>query len=222
MSEFMNRQPQRQHQTTKTQSSHAAAPKMTGGGGQPAGPLRFAVGALLLLGGILALATIAILARSTSAIQQESELVSEDQYQAVFLDSSDNQVYFGRLNINNANTYELTDIYYVQVETALQPDTGQTQTTGISLAKLGSELHGPDDAMYINRSQVLYWENLGETGEVVCAIRDYQINTLDAPVTRDPGCDDDQAATQQQVQPATVNPQEDSAPSGEAADTTTP
>lgn len=99
-----------------------------------------------------------------------------NQYQAVFLNSADGQVYFGRLSQLNKDFYKLTDIYYVRV-TTVQPDNNTSTTTSqqnISLAKLGSEIHGPEDAMYIAKKDVMFWENLKEDGQVVKAIREYQ------------------------------------------------
>lgn len=101
--------------------------------------------------------------------------VQKDKYQAVFLNSSDGQVYFGKLSVLNRDYYKLTDIYYVRVQT-VQPDKNQTAQQNISLAKLGNEIHGPEDVMYVNRSDVMFWENLKEDGQVVKAIREYQKN----------------------------------------------
>ena len=102
--------------------------------------------------------------------------VKKDKYQAVFLNSQDGQVYFGKLETYNNSYYKLTDIYYVRVENKIQPE-GQNQTQqSISLAKLGNELHGPEDEMFISRDKVLFWENLKEDGQVVKAIREYQKN----------------------------------------------
>ena len=103
-----------------------------------------------------------------------SSQIKTNQYQAVFLNSSDGQVYFGKLSVLNRDYYKLTDIYYVRVQ-QVQPDKNNTQTQqNISLAKLGSEIHGPEDVMYINRNSVMFWENLKEDGQVVKAIREYQ------------------------------------------------
>ena len=44
------------------------------------------------------------------------------------------------------------------------------------LQKLGSELHGPEDQMVINRDQVQFWENLKDDGQVVKAITTYKAN----------------------------------------------
>jgi hypothetical protein len=110
-----------------------------------------------------------------------TDAVKKDKYQAVFLTSQDGQVYFGKLVAFNQSYYKLTDIFYVRVENKIQPE-GQQQATNtaaqqsISLAKLGNELHGPDDEMFISKDKVLFWENLKEDGQVVKAIREYKKN----------------------------------------------
>ena len=102
--------------------------------------------------------------------------IQSNKYQAVFLNSADGQVYFGKLSVMNNRYYKLTDIYYVRVE-QVQPDKTNTQPKqNISLAKLGSEIHGPQDTMYINRDSVMFWENLKDDGQVAKAISDYKKN----------------------------------------------
>ena len=112
--------------------------------------------------------------------------IKADQYQAVFLNSADGQVYFGKLTSYNKSYYQLNDIYYVRVQT-VQPDKNTTQTQqNISLAKLGNEIHGPEDVMYINKDDVMFFENLKEDGQVVKAIREYQKNGAKATPTPTP------------------------------------
>lgn len=109
--------------------------------------------------------------------------VKTNQYQAVFLNSNDGQVYFGKLSQWNEDYYKLSDIYYVRV-TNVQPDDGtKTAQQNISLAKLGNEIHGPEDAMYVAKDNVMFWENLKEDGQVVKAIREYQKNGAQPTVT---------------------------------------
>jgi hypothetical protein len=108
-----------------------------------------------------------------------SSQIMSDRYQAVFLNSSDGQVYFGKLTVFNKDYYKLTDIYYVRVQ-QVQPDKNQAAQSNISLAKLGNEIHGPEDVMYVNRNSVMFWENLKEGGQVVKAIREYQKNPTPA------------------------------------------
>lgn len=51
-----------------------------------------------------------------------------------------------------------------------------TEGQRISLAKLGNELHGPEDKMFINSDQLLFWENLKDDGQVAKAISDFVDN----------------------------------------------
>jgi hypothetical protein len=96
-------------------------------------------------------------------------------YQAVFL--TNGQVYFGKFRPAMGKYAKLSDIYYLQVQQSVQPaQAGQTQQPQVSLVKLGNELHGPQDSMYIDREQILFWENMKEDGKVVKAIREYQKN----------------------------------------------
>ncbi len=92
----------------------------------------------------------------------QSNLVQSDNYQAVFL--SDGQIYFGNITNLDEEWMTLENIYYLQVNQQVQPDRSkkneEAQQPQISLAKLGNELHGPQDSMYINRESVNFWENL--------------------------------------------------------------
>lgn len=107
--------------------------------------------------------------------------IQRDKYQAVFL--TNGQVYFGKLAGASGDSMQLTNVYYLQVQQDVQGATGeqaQAETDAnkndqsqVSLAKLGSELHGPEDAMQINREQVLFWENLTDDSKVVTAIKQH-------------------------------------------------
>ena len=44
----------------------------------------------------------------------------------------------------------------------------------MQLIKLGSEIHGPDDEMIINKDQVLFFENLKTDSTVAKSIASYQ------------------------------------------------
>jgi hypothetical protein len=99
--------------------------------------------------------------------------VKSKQYQALFL--TNGQVYFGHLSKVDSGYVKLSDIYYLQVQQQVQPkDNSQAQQPQISLAKLGGELHGPEDVMYVQHDQVLFWENLKDDGKVVQAIKQFQ------------------------------------------------
>jgi hypothetical protein len=80
-------------------------------------------------------------------------------YQAIFLNSSDGQTYFAKITSISNKDITIKDIYYIRKD-----------NRKLSLAKLGSEIHGPKDRMYINREHVLFIENLKNDGETVKAI----------------------------------------------------
>ncbi len=97
--------------------------------------------------------------------------INQNQNQAVFLEGG--QVYFGKITEITKDTMKLKDIYYLK--------TGSVDKTGnvvggadVSLVKLGNELHGPEDAMIIERKNVTFWENLKDDGEVSKAIAEYK------------------------------------------------
>lgn len=141
------------------------------------------VGAFAMLVSVVLL-VVALLTFVVFGGTNEQSMVKKSQYQAVFLADQNGQVYFGHLTILNSRYYKLSDIYYVRVE---QSQTGSTATQNsgqnVSLAKLGNELHGPEDTMYISRDKVLFWENLKTDGQVAKAISDYQKNGAKATAT---------------------------------------
>jgi len=110
-----------------------------------------------------------------NAIFNENTNVNPNEYQAIFL--TNGQVYFGKLADLNHKYVTITDVYYLQVQqnSSLQGASSSTSPNSqVSLVKLGSELHGPQDEMYIASNQMLFWENLKSGGKVVQAINRYQ------------------------------------------------
>lgn len=161
---------------TQSVTPPVAAPARSGGVARFGEPT-LASKVLLVLVILLAISFVAVLGLNAFKGSAES-LVKKDQYQAVFLDNG--QVYFGKLDDVNNEYLKLTDIYYLQVNQQVQPEqveagqqAPQTQPQ-ISLAKLGNELHGPEDVMFILRAKVTFWENLKNDGQVVKAISDFQ------------------------------------------------
>lgn len=101
--------------------------------------------------------------------------IKGDKYQALFL--TNGQVYFGHIKNVDHSYAKMSDIYYLQVQQSVQPEDkqeGENQQPQVSLSKLGSELHGPEDAMHISRDQILFWENLKDDSKVVQAIKEHQ------------------------------------------------
>ena len=107
-------------------------------------------------------------------------VVHKDGWQAVFLDNG--QVYFGRLAIAD-DFYILKQVYYLQSEENGKEKLDQISTSSVDISqkenltkliKLGKEIHGPKDAMFIQKSKILFWENLKDDSSVVRSIKDYE------------------------------------------------
>jgi len=128
---------------------------------------------MVLLAVIIAIVVIGFIFKDKLGIKSQRATV----YQAVFL--SNGQVYFGKLSDVNDTYVTLKNIYYLQVVQQQQQQLqGQQalqagQSPQVSLVKLGNELHGPVDVMRINRSQILFYEDLKQDSQVVTAIKDY-------------------------------------------------
>ena len=88
------------------------------------------------------------------------DFIDSSSYQAVFL--TNDQIYFGHLKNINFNYLILSDVHYVKVN---EDGVGQIVKLGVI------EPHGPQDKMIINQDQVLYWENLKASSQVVETIK---------------------------------------------------
>ncbi|MEO5950617.1 MAG: hypothetical protein ABIQ04_04170 [Candidatus Saccharimonadales bacterium] len=109
--------------------------------------------------------------------QSTSTAIDSSKYQAVFF--TNGQVYFGKLQSFNSDYLKLTDIYYLQTQTATGADSKNPQQTStdqsnVQLIKLGDEIHGPEDQMIIAKSQLLFYENLKTDGKVAQSIDKYK------------------------------------------------
>lgn len=108
--------------------------------------------------------------------------INSDKYQAVFLVGG--QLYFGKLEVLGGDYLRLSDVFYVQPsdsnteEVEEEDDVSNAKDTAsnnLRLVKLGSEVHGPEDEMIINRDQVLFIENLKSDSKVVQLITDHKL-----------------------------------------------
>lgn len=110
-----------------------------------------------------------------AAAETNEEKVNKDGFQAVFLESG--QVYFGRITKISDTQITLENIYYLRTNQNVTPQNVNNLSsagTDIALVKLGEELHGPEDVMYIERKETVFWENLKDDGQVVKAITEYE------------------------------------------------
>ncbi|HEY1835320.1 MAG TPA: hypothetical protein VGG13_00685 [Candidatus Saccharimonadales bacterium] len=95
---------------------------------------------------------------NTQQSQESNKLagsIQSGKFQAVFVNvpgSTGGQVYFGHLSFVDSSDYKLTDIYYLS-------------SSGSSLVKLGNEPHKPQDAMFIPKTSVIFWENLKDANQ---------------------------------------------------------
>lgn len=125
------------------------------------------VGAVIVL--LIALVVFLVFGGNGSA-NGEDKYVDTSKLQAVFLNTG--QVYFGNIKTLNNSYFVLTNIYYLQ--TSSNGSSSSNSNTSVSLVKLGCELHEPYDQMVINRSQVTFWENLQDGGQVAKAVKTFE------------------------------------------------
>lgn len=200
--------------TSNNAVNTSARPKMMGGIGE-GNKMKIVSVALLFSVTLLAVALIAFLAVSNrnsnnAKAVSESSAITSAGYQAVFLNGG--QVYFGKVTTLNGTFMRLSDIYYLRVNQQVQPggNTQQAANQDVSLAKLGCELHGPEDSMTINRDQIIFWENLKQYdkegkldgGSVVKAISDYKAG----PDSKKKCNEKTQAAAPQSTTPTATTP----------------
>lgn len=88
--------------------------------------------------------------------------IPESKWQAVFL--AGGQVYFGKLTDVGNDYVSLSDVYYLK-------SANELEQSNLNLVKLGGELHGPEDTIYIRKASISFWENMKDTSRVVQTIR---------------------------------------------------
>ncbi len=118
---------------------------------------------------LIIVALLIVTALGAAVWRRTHSLVKTNQYQAVFL--TNGQVYFGKVRPASDKYITLEDVYYLQTNNNNSNVQSNSQQNNLTLVKLGNELHGPEDMMYIARDQILFWENLKDSGKVVQAIK---------------------------------------------------
>lgn len=108
--------------------------------------------------------------------------IDPSKYQTVFFVNG--QEYFGNLEIIDSNYVKLTNVFYVrsnsETETPVEGDEdgqvveGAGTASNSQLIKLGDEINGPEDAMIINRDQVLFFVNMKPNAQVSKLIDQYK------------------------------------------------
>lgn len=162
-------------------------------GGEMSKPAIFSIVVLIIAVVILVVVLVSGMLFVKDAKKSELVSIDDSKYYAVFL--SNGQVYFGHLNNYNTSSPELSDIYYLQLakspqasseqeqaegqegqegEVLEQTEQGTDQSQGLTLIKLGEELHGPEDSMILNKEQILFIEKLKDDGQVAEAIKKHE------------------------------------------------
>lgn len=111
-----------------------------------------------------------------SLSQNKDSAINKDEYQAVIL--SNGQVYVGKLASYNNTYLKLTDAFIAvspnsssQSNTASQKDSASTDS--VQLLRVTNTILGPHDAMFVERSQVVLYENLQPNGKAAKLIKQY-------------------------------------------------
>lgn len=136
------------------------------------------MGKNILINFISALLIVIVLGMGYFVVKQygflgEAATLTDSSYQAIFL--TNGQVYFGKVADLNNQYVKLNDIYYLILQQPLQPQAEEPVPPPAPVViKLGDELHGPMDEMFINRDQVLFVEPLKTDSRVVKAIEDFK------------------------------------------------
>lgn len=101
--------------------------------------------------------------------------INKSEYQAVFF--TNGQVYLGKLAPYNSAYLKLTDAFIVVAPTNSQSDTvsqkDSANSNGTQLVKITNGVLAPHDAMFVARSQVLFYENLQPNGKAAKLIKQY-------------------------------------------------
>lgn len=166
-----------------SRNTQPSAPPPSGG---PAGPATSSkkkhgrsgkwgrLGVVVIVGAVVVLLVALVAFIGFSGNNSESNYVDENKLQAVFLNTG--QVYFGNIKNLNNKYFVLTNIYYLQQTNGNSSSSSASSSAGnnVTLVKLGCELHEPYDQMVINASQVTFWENLQDNGQVAKAVSTFQ------------------------------------------------
>lgn len=98
---------------------------------------------------------------------------NKSEWQAIFMDND--HTYFGQIFSENKDSVIIKNIYYLAGMTNPQKlSEDEKNNKDFSLIKLGSEVHGPFDEMKVNRTHILFVEDLRADSKIVKAIEDYQ------------------------------------------------
>jgi hypothetical protein len=96
---------------------------------------------------------------------QSNSAKDTDGYWAVYLDSG--QIFYGRKDKQNQNYVTMNNVFYYQ------PGVRSVKAENIRIIKVGTEIHQPQDYIYINKQHIERQEQLSDDSKVVEAIKKY-------------------------------------------------
>lgn len=96
---------------------------------------------------------------------QSNSTKDTDGYWAVYLDSG--QIFYGRKDKQNQNYVTMNNVFYYQ------PGVRSVKAENIRIIKVGTEIHQPQDYIYINKQHIERQEQLSDDSKVVEAIKKY-------------------------------------------------
>lgn len=98
--------------------------------------------------------------------------IRSQSFYAIFLDNG--QVYFGKVEKQTENEIILGHVFYLKANTDLSTSNEEMPNANLSLIKLGNEIYKPYDRMLINRSHVLFLEEMRPGSDIMNAIEKHE------------------------------------------------
>lgn len=98
-----------------------------------------------------------------------SSKIDATKYQAIFL--TNGEVYFGKLRGYYTQRPYLENVYYIKTSGGAEANAKNGVSQEQQLIKLGGETHGPEDMMIVNKSAILFVENLTDDSKIVQLIK---------------------------------------------------
>ena len=92
----------------------------------------------------------------------------QSRWTGVFL--TNGQAYFGHFYEAPGDRIKLDEVYYVLATQLQSQDPRNPPQTQLSLQRLGGEIHGPQQTMWIYKTQILFLEDLRSDSPVVRSI----------------------------------------------------
>jgi hypothetical protein len=120
---------------------------------------------------VIVVVALAIVGWMIWSSQHSNPGIDSNKYQAVAMVDGTN--YFGKLTVVNSDYLKLSNVYYLKPQAASTTGTDttdQSTANNFSLVNFKDVVYGPENVIIIQKSQVLFYENLDPNGKVAQAI----------------------------------------------------